>query len=39
METVYNSGSVDSIVDMTAAKLKNCTFIIYCADDKRFGEV
>lgn len=39
METVYNSGSVDSIVDMTAAKLKNCTFIIYCADDKRFGEI
>ncbi|MCM1046405.1 MAG: hypothetical protein NC417_12930 [Candidatus Gastranaerophilales bacterium] len=39
METVYKSGSVDSVVDETAAKLKNCAFIMYCADDKRFGEI
>lgn len=39
METVYQSGSVDNIVDMTAAKLNNCTFIVYCADDKRFVEI
>lgn len=39
METVYKSGSVDSIVDATAAKLKGSVFIVYCADDKRFGEI
>ncbi len=39
METVYKSGSVDSIIDAVAAKLKGCTFIVYCADDKRFGEI
>ena len=39
METIYKSGDVNSIVDMAAAKFKNCTFIVYCADDKRFGEI
>ena len=39
METVYKSGEVNSIVDVAANKLKNCTFIVYCADDKRFGEI
>lgn len=39
METVYKSGEVNSIVDAVAAKLKNCTFIVYCADDKRFGDI
>lgn len=39
METVYKSGDVDSIVDAVAAKLKSCIFIMYCTDDKRFGEI
>lgn len=39
METVYKSGEVNSIVDAVADKLKNCTFIVYCADDKRFGDI
>ncbi len=39
METVYKSGTVDSIVDGVAAALGNCTFIVYCADDKRFAEI
>lgn len=39
MEIVYKSGSVDSIVDATVAKLKNSAFIMYCADDKRFGDI
>ena len=39
METVYKSGEVNSIVDAAASKLKNCTFIVYCADDKRFGDI
>ena len=39
METVYKSGDVNSIVDAVADTLKNCTFIVYCADDKRFGDI
>lgn len=39
MEVVYKSGSIDSIVDAVAVTLKNCTFIVYCTDDRRFGEI
>lgn len=39
METVFKSGNVDEIVDAVSAKLKDSVFIMYCADDKRFGEI
>lgn len=39
METVYKSGDVNSIVEAVADKLKNCIFIVYCADDKRFCDI
>lgn len=39
METIYQSGNVNSIVESVAAKLQTCTFIVYCTDDKRFAEI
>lgn len=39
MKNVYKVGSVEAIVAEVAAELKGCTFIIYCADDKRFGDI
>ncbi len=39
MKTVFKSGAVDGIVDSIASELKNCIFLIYCADDARFAEI
>lgn len=39
MKTLFKSGTVDSIVTQTSEALRDCTFIIYCADDKRFAEI
>ncbi len=39
MKTVFKSGAVDGIVDSIASELKNCVFLIYCADDARFAEI
>lgn len=39
METVYQTGSVDSIVSKVVSELSECIFIIYYADDRRFEEI
>lgn len=39
MKTVYESGSVEQIVSAMTQKLKDCTFIMYGADDSRFEEI
>lgn len=39
MKTVFKHGTADSIADSVAAELRDCTFIVYCADDKRFAEI
>lgn len=39
MKTVYKCGTIDSVVDGVAAELKECSFIVYCVDDKRFAEI
>lgn len=39
MKTVYKCGTTDSIIDGVSAELRDCSFIVYCADDKRFAEI
>lgn len=39
MKTVYKSGSVDKMITELSAELRNCTFVMYGADDKRFEEI
>lgn len=39
MKSIYKTGSVEDILREAEAELKNCKFIAYCADDKRFEEI
>ncbi len=39
MKTVFKSGVVDEMVSSVASELKDCTFLVYCADDARFAEI
>lgn len=39
MKSIYKTGSVEDILKEAEAELKNCKFIAYCADDKRFDEI
>lgn len=39
MKTVFKIGKADSIIDGVVAELRNCSFIVYCADDKNFEEI
>lgn len=39
MKTVYESGSVDQILAAVSSKMKDCTFIMYGADDERFTDI
>lgn len=39
MKTVYKTGSVDQITAQVSEELRNCTFVMYGADDGRFEEI
>lgn len=39
MKTIYKCGTADSVAEGVAAELRDCSLIIYCADDKRFAEI
>ncbi len=39
MKSVYKVGSVETILREVETELKDCNFVAYCTDDKRFEEI
>lgn len=39
MKSMYKQGNAESVAAQAASELKNCSFIVYCADDRQFAAI